>query len=428
MNEEKILDAIGEIDDDIIEEADHCRNQPTGKAFPRTRIIAAAACAVLVLGLTFVTADFIRNNPFITSEKDAAPGLKVDDGEGGLQSPSAEEAGNDNETPEMLAENNAETSPASSDVTADGVIPETSAPVTESFAASPKVTVTVQYDQKILTDCAVPTITVEGNAAASDRINESEAIAKAVEDASSAEGASTGVIPYIKASPASLTIGYSVYNYNGGTHPIHYTKYFNFSLESGDRLGITDVLDKSNSNAERMLELAVTAALHEAQSKYTDGTVFDRSFEEIATELISGKADDKWYLTEDALRITYSPYDIAHYAAGYIQLEIPYDDIPGVIDKRYVPVSDTDGTVRVAETYSTSPFLVANGAVSHLTVRAGVYEWDTQPIVYYASRVENNERINLGSYQNYHILYNSADSFEYVPYENVPGNIKTQED
>ncbi len=463
MNEEKILDAIGDIDDDIIEEAERLRALPKPKKHPNSRVLATAACAVLVLGLTLVTVNFVRNNLLKTEEEAYDAVLKSPEGTVPelLNRIPEEEADIEEDgktdiysglTDNVSSASGAETVPetvseAASDIVAEETVPSESMPDAAPEAETspvgsvlkyPEVTVTVDYvfpleGMEPYIHYAVPTVSVPHSQAVEVKINsgdafgqlisEAEQDAKAVADIISDPEAphsgfcyAQGEVTYVKSSPASLTLGYSNGIYEGGVHPFHRTRYYNFSLESGEMLGLSDVLDSGNPDAESILKQAVTSKL------YAISVVNDLAVEQIFEELMAGKFYDKWYLTEDSLVLAFSQYDIADYASGAITVDIPYTEITGVINERFIPFSDTNGSVRIAEMYNTAPLLIAYGTVSHITIRASVYEWDSQPIVYYASRMENYERLNLGSYQNYWLTYNANDGFEYIPYENVPGN------
>jgi len=324
--------------------------------------------------------------------------------------------------------------------------PETSqgTPPSESFYPADEdseasfVTVTVEYvfpkeGMESLIYYAVPTVTLPKNEEAENKINFGNTLTKLLSDTKSeAEFVisiitdpeapysgycyATGAVSYVKSSQGALTIGYSTGMYSGGVHPFHRTEYYNFSLDTGDVMKLSDVLYNGNEDAEVMLKKAVFDKLSSFNS------VIHMSADQLFDELINGDFYNKWYLTENSLVLAFSQYDIADYASGAITLEIPFESIPGVIDEKYIPVSDTNGKAQISEALQSAPSLIANGGISHLTVRSSVYEWDSQLIVYYISRLENGERVNLGSYQNYWIQYNANDSFEYVPYENVPGN------
>jgi len=90
MNEELLLDAIGEIDEDIIAEADEIRQMPlpknTSSVTSKTRVLATAACLVAIISLTLVTAKFIHDSGKLISggndENKAAPELKASEAAG----------------------------------------------------------------------------------------------------------------------------------------------------------------------------------------------------------------------------------------------------------------------------------------------------------------------------------------------------------
>ncbi|MCR5687789.1 MAG: DUF3298 and DUF4163 domain-containing protein [Lachnospiraceae bacterium] len=156
-----------------------------------------------------------------------------------------------------------------------------------------------------------------------------------------------GLGPYsseIKAEPDrfddrlfSLQINY--YDFAGGAHPNHGTEFLNLDPVTGRKLSLADVITDPEG-APKLIKDKVYAAypdLVEEIESYAylgeegeNEDIFTRKFEEDTYT---------WSVNDEGLYICFSPYEIATYAAGYIDITLGYDEYPGLIVKAYA-VSD----------------------------------------------------------------------------------------
>lgn len=108
------------------------------------------------------------------------------------------------------------------------------------------------------------------------------------------------------------------YDYAGGAHGMPYWIGFTFDLETGQKLGLEDIIE----NSEEELKEIVTEYFAEYIGKNPDyfwNDALDYVREE--TSLASS-----FYLTEEGIRFYFFPYALASYAAGFQAVTIPYEE------------------------------------------------------------------------------------------------------
>lgn len=125
------------------------------------------------------------------------------------------------------------------------------------------------------------------------------------------------------------------YDECGGAHPGHFVDYLNIDTELGEKPTIYNVISDTE-NFAKDLRTEMAKAYPEnmdtideyfypgEDSEETD--VFQYMFDQ---ELIS------YEITEEGLYIVFSPYEIAPYAFGYMDVTLSYKDYPDLIEKRF---------------------------------------------------------------------------------------------
>lgn len=107
------------------------------------------------------------------------------------------------------------------------------------------------------------------------------------------------------------------YDYTGGAHGMPYWVPYNFDLETGELLKLSDIV----ANSEEEFKEIVTAQFEKMYAVdpgiYWDDAV-DCVYEWTTFESL-------FYLKEDGLVIYYGPYDLASYAAGFQEIVVPYE-------------------------------------------------------------------------------------------------------
>ena len=135
---------------------------------------------------------------------------------------------------------------------------------------------------------------------------------------------------YVKRLDANvLSIERMISSFAGGAHPSSYYEDYTFDVSSGRELERSDVITD-----ETAFEELLYSKLEECPQKEE---FFEDWKDTVANEL-SGQEDYKlvWGLTDNGFLVTFNNYDIAPYAAGPVLIEIPYEELTGIIDEKYV--------------------------------------------------------------------------------------------
>lgn len=134
-----------------------------------------------------------------------------------------------------------------------------------------------------------------------------------------------------------LSMRFADIAYTGGAHPISYEFGLNYDLTTGEELKISDLLTSTALHADdKLAELFAAQAAEYGEEAAKNAPAAVR-------EVIANNYDI-WCFTEEGLQITFSPYDIASYSAGYIDLVVPYTSLDGVILEKYL-IPDRAGLV-----------------------------------------------------------------------------------
>ncbi len=122
----------------------------------------------------------------------------------------------------------------------------------------------------------------------------------------------------------------------GGVHPNHARFYFTFDLNTGEELAVSDLLDTHNSHALDNLTSALAQVLYDLHVE--NNKDYDTCVGIIEKVLDpDGYSSNMWGFTADGFTVTFSPYMIASYASGYIEVTVPYSELNGIIDSAYFP-------------------------------------------------------------------------------------------
>lgn len=120
---------------------------------------------------------------------------------------------------------------------------------------------------------------------------------------------------------------YTVSNqsYTGGAHGIYGTTSYCFDLATGTPLALADILPEDNYEAFAALLRDSIIAKYERRdaSELTQDGFFE-------PETI--EPNENFALTGSSVIFRYNPYEIACYATGMVEVEIPYDQAAGLLD------------------------------------------------------------------------------------------------
>lgn len=109
------------------------------------------------------------------------------------------------------------------------------------------------------------------------------------------------------------------YDYTGGAHGMPYWIPHTFDLETGDELGLSDIV----ANSEEELKEIVTAKFTEMYN-VEPGMYWNDAIESVReyTTMTS-----PFYLSNKGLVFYYGPYELASYAAGFQEIVVPYEEL-----------------------------------------------------------------------------------------------------
>lgn len=126
---------------------------------------------------------------------------------------------------------------------------------------------------------------------------------------------------------ASLTDDFS-----GGAHG-NYAEYgLNFDMETGKALAIVDIVQ----DMDAFREISVGEMLKQCEDLKAQGMLFDEAMAGDLQEILEAKMDgEEWYFTEEGIRFISNIYEIAPYAAGKFQFDIPYDILNETLKEEY---------------------------------------------------------------------------------------------
>ena len=221
-----------------------------------------------------------------------------------------------------------------------------------------KLILTFSYD--------TPTVYIEGGEAAADAINEQTAL---MEDAfytgngygtgyndmlTMAEdnynyvvnaGIEGGMLELVNSRTVSvermddrvLTLLYNDYSFTGGAHGSYGDTGCSFDVETGRLLSLEDLSGDYDALASFLLDTMVNTVENDPElAQRIDLGLFEEGtgYAEILAPLLRQGA---WYFDGQGLVIFSSLYEISSYAAGPIVFSIPYAQLQGHIDDRWLP-------------------------------------------------------------------------------------------
>lgn len=121
-----------------------------------------------------------------------------------------------------------------------------------------------------------------------------------------------------------LSVYNFVYSYTGGAHGNHGTSYTSINLSSGAKIQLEAVLlpgQKAKLNALLEKHFRKSRNVKAGESLSEVGGLFENKIE----------ANDNFYITGKGIVFSYTPYEIAPYAAGEIQVFVPFSDMKGIL-------------------------------------------------------------------------------------------------
>lgn len=123
-----------------------------------------------------------------------------------------------------------------------------------------------------------------------------------------------------------LSIVFTVENFTGGAHSNKTKTSFNYDMETGEKLKITDVFNMTEEEARKMVSETFYTVVYEEKDMY-----FDNALEHISSE----QFNPQFYITEKGIEFYCQEYEIAPLSAGFVSVGISFDDSKSMLQERF---------------------------------------------------------------------------------------------
>ncbi len=142
-------------------------------------------------------------------------------------------------------------------------------------------------------------------------------------------------VTVVRADDRLFTMLFSYFDWAGGAHPSHGVYSVNVDPVTGTELTLNEILADSSRLSEGIrtsLEKEYPGIMEEVDSFYFQD-------EDDDPDQFVNKLKENTYtftVTDKGLQIFFSPYEIASYAAGEMDVTLSYDEYPELVQKAYV--------------------------------------------------------------------------------------------
>lgn len=130
------------------------------------------------------------------------------------------------------------------------------------------------------------------------------------------------------ASTRLLSLEAECYEWEGTPHPNTWTSAYCFDVTSGDLLSLVDVFTDERGAREVVSQHIIATV---TEDPYKDALLDD--YESYVNDVMT---ENTFYLNDKGLVVICNPYMITAYAAGKIEVEIPYEELGGMINERFL--------------------------------------------------------------------------------------------
>ena len=239
----------------------------------------------------------------------------------------------------------------------------------------------------------------------------------------------------VRADDRLFTMTVNYYDWAGGAHPNHYTSSINVDPVTGSEVRLDQILGDSSKLSEAIrtkLSENYPDILDEVDSFYfqDEGDDPDQFVDKLK------KNSYTFTVTDTGLYIVFSPYEIASYAAGYLEVLLTPDEYPGLVQKAYLmdEAQDMEKLVdtREGDTIEVEPQeRTFDSDVSYIEnptwdayVSTSVTDSAAETIKLSKVSEEKTDWINLEVWSSEHGVetaspFHEDDVFEYIPYNPV---------
>ena len=132
----------------------------------------------------------------------------------------------------------------------------------------------------------------------------------------------------VYASPKILSIEAESYKWQGNAHPNIWTSTYCFDAATGTLLYLSDVFS-DKAEAGRIVEKAILDTI--TKEPYKDALMPD--YESYVPDVLT---ENVFYLNEKGLVVICNPDMVTVYAAGVIEVEVPYEELKTVMNPNFI--------------------------------------------------------------------------------------------
>lgn len=148
------------------------------------------------------------------------------------------------------------------------------------------------------------------------------------------------------------------YSNSGGAHGYTYTSGWNFDVETGKRLTLTDIAEDPDTFMAGVKDYVLTICESDAYK--------NRLFPDYQDNIDLVLQDDLWYFDYEGITFVSNPYELSSYAEGTLHFTIPYSELTGL--KEAYDYSGFQKSVNLGETVSID--LNGDGEADEITFNA----------------------------------------------------------
>jgi hypothetical protein len=237
--------------------------------------------------------------------------------------------------------------------------------------------------------------------------------------------------------------------YSGGPHPSMVTDSVTYDLQTGGALYLDQLLT-AQCTPQQLYQKIIDVLAGQADNLYYD-------YQEVLQDRFTGDLHNlkDWYFSKSGLCFHFAPYDIAPYSSGTIVAELPYEELSGILDEKFLPAQASAATGSMyAEAYleddserfttiaqiplpqgNTEVLLYSDAPVTDVRIEIGTQYSDTQQyipgsVVFAADMVDIGDAIRLTAdlsnpEQLYRLVYHSAgqEYSAFITYDDIGDSI-----
>lgn len=119
----------------------------------------------------------------------------------------------------------------------------------------------------------------------------------------------------------------------GGTHGYDAQRCFSIDLNALDYVTLNHIIrPESQALLTNVVKKKLLELMRKKASRYSGASLEDRDVKTYFSDFNKIRVTENFMLTETGLVFVYNPYEIADYASGSFEVEIPYHEIVGLLD------------------------------------------------------------------------------------------------